>query len=333
GSLETFLAAEPNSPQALVARKYLNSIHQVLSARATVAEGNVPSATNASHAGSSAPDLPPLDLTPDTEINWAPPDVDVEKVEFESSDGCNLDKVMQAASKRIQELVRNVDRFTATEHIEHFDLSPMGLATSHETRKYNYVVEIRQVNAHDLDVREYRGGSIAKEEFPGDVSTTGLPSLALVFHPSLQDRYEFQCEGLGSWTGKPAWVVHFRQGAGRTDGMLTYHVGARYIPVGLRGRAWIDARTFQIVAMESDLMRTVPEIRLARDHQLIEYGPVSFRNNSMHLWLPKSADWYCSIGGHRYHRRHTFSQFLLFSVDQNQTIAAPKESVAPPGPG
>lgn len=333
-SLETYLTAEPNSPQAAVARKYLDSIHRVLASRAAASSttsGTVPSTTAASFSASgAAPEPPPLDLTPDTEINWAPPDVDVEKVEFDNTDTCDLDKVIQGTSKRIQELVRNVDRFTATEQVEHFNLSLMGLTTSHESRKYNYVVEIRQLNAHDLDVHEYRSGGGAKEESLADVSTTGLPSLALVFHPALQDRYEFQCEGMGSWRSKPAWVIHFRQREGHSQGMLTYQVGRRAFSVGLRGRAWIDARTFQIVAMESDLTKTIPEIRLARDHQLIEYGPVSFRNNSMQLWLPKSADWYCSIGGHRYHQRHTFTEFLLFSVDQNQTISAPKEPVAPP---
>jgi hypothetical protein len=64
------------------------------------------------------------------------------------------------------------------------------------------------------------------------------------------------------------------------------------------------------------------------DHQLIEYGPVNFRNKSLQLWLPKSADWYCSISGRRFHRRHTFSQFLLFSVDDKQKISAPPEPVA-----
>jgi hypothetical protein len=30
--------------------------------------------------------------------------------------------------------------------------------------------------------------------------------------------------------------------------------------------------------------------------------------------------------GQRYHRRHSFSHFLLFSVDDTQKISAPKES-------
>jgi hypothetical protein len=86
------------------------------------------------------------------------------------------------------------------------------------------------------------------------------------------------------------------------------------------------------VAMESDLIRPIPEIRLLRDHQLIEYGPVDFRNNTMQLWLPKSADWYCSLSGQRYHRRHSFSQFLLFSVDDSQKITKPKEPIEPVEP-
>ena len=106
--------------------------------------------------------------------------------------------------------------------------------------------------------------------------------------------------------------------------MLVYHVGQRFVAVGLKGRAWIDVDTSQIVAMESDIMKQIPEIKLFRDHQLVEYGPVSFRNNSLQLWLPKSADWYCSISGRRFYRRHTFSQFLLFSVDDKQKINEPK---------
>jgi len=77
--------------------------------------------------------------------------------------------------------------------------------------------------------------------------------------------------------------------------------------------------------MEADMAKPVPEIRLARDYQRIEYGPVEFRKANEPLWLPKSADWYCNFMGQRYHRRHSFSQFLLFSVDDSQKISAPEE--------
>jgi tetratricopeptide (TPR) repeat protein len=334
-SLEKFLHDQPNNPQAPVARKYVAAMSKLLGPRvvgdaATASESSGPStsSTGALSGGAATEDseLPPLpDLTAETEANWAPPDVDSEKLDLDSAAPCQLDEVIKSASSRAQELIENVDRFTATEEIAHSTVSPLGLETSRETRKFDYVVEIRKVGKTDLDVHEYRNtkNSVATQDFPGHIATLGLPTLALIFHPNLQARYEFQCEGRGVWQGHPAWVVHFHQRTDHPSTMLTYHVGSRFVAVGLKGRAWIDVDTSQILAMESDIMRPAPEIRLVRDHQLIEYGPVSFRNKPLQLWLPKSADWYSSLSGQRFHRRHAFSQFLLFSTDDKQNISVP----------
>jgi tetratricopeptide (TPR) repeat protein len=343
-SLEKFLHDQPNSPQAPVARKYVAGIGKLLvpstGSDAATAAGSSDSSTSgvrplSSGAAARDSELPPLpDLIANTEANWAPPDVDSEKLELDSAAPCQLDAVIKSASSRVQELIENVDRFTATEEIAHSSVSPLGLETSRETRKFDYVVEIRKVDKSDLDVHEYRNSnrSGAAEEFPAHIATVGLPTLALIFHPYLQARYEFQCEGRGSWQSRPAWVVHFHQRPDHPSTMLTYHVGNHFVAVGLKGRAWIDLDTSQILAMESDIMRPAPEIRLVRDHQLIEYGPVTFRNKPLQLWLPKSADWYCSLSGRRFHRRHAFSQFLLFSTDDKQKISVPTVPVTPENP-
>jgi tetratricopeptide (TPR) repeat protein len=339
-TFEKFLHDLPNSPQAPVAQKYADALRKMSLPRASGDAGTAVGISDSSSSGvrdlsggaaaALDSDLPPLpDLNPVTETNWAPPDVDSEKLDLDSSGACDLNQVVDAAGGRAKELVQNVDRFTATEEIEHSIISPMGLQTSRETRKFDYLVEIRQVGKTDLDVREYRNSSnsVAIKDFPGHIATVGLPTLALIFHPYMRAKYEFRCEGRSSWNGHAAWVVHFNQRADHASTMLTYHVGNRFVAVGQKGRAWIDVGTSQVLAMESDIMRPAPEIRLARDHQLIEYGPVSFRDKSLQLWLPKSADWYCSISGQRFHRRHTFSQFLLFSIDDKQKIGAPTEPV------
>jgi hypothetical protein len=192
------------------------------------------------------------------------------------------------------------------------------------------MVEIRPFGNRGLDVEEYRNGSVSAQQFPGHIGTNGLPTLALVFHPYDQENYEFVCEGRGVWRSKPAWLVHFQQRADRKSAMLVYKVGPKSYAVGLKGRAWIDTTSSQILAIETDTIRPVPEIGLARDHQLIEYGPVGFKNDTMHLWLPKSANWYCSLSGQRYHRRHLFSEFLLFSVDDSQKITKPPDPTPEP---
>ena len=274
---------------------------------------------------SELPDLPSLPLT--TETNWAPPDIDAEKLVFDSgAESCSLDSIKTKVGARIEELVSNVDRFTATEEMDHTALSPLGIQVSHETRKFNYLVEIRKSGARDLDVQEYRDGSVSVQQFPAHIGTVGLPTLVLVFHPYYQPKYDFKCEGRGSWNGRKTWVVHFQQKADSHSEMLVYHVNGRFYPVGMKGRAWIDTETAQILAMESDMIKPITEIRLMRDHQLIEYGPVAFANAGTKMWLPKSADWYCSISGHRYHRRHSFSNFLLFSIDDSQKLGKPKET-------
>jgi tetratricopeptide (TPR) repeat protein len=328
-SLEQSLREQPGSPQAPVAQQLIARMRESKRPQADLA-GHDGAADANNPAPTALPDLPAL--TPVTETNWIPPDVDQEKLVLDSGASCQLDDVIQATGERVKELVENVDRFTATEKVEHSSLSPLGLQISKETRKFDYMVEIRQFGAHDLDVQEYRNGSVSAQQFPGHIGTIGLPTVALVFHPYYQEKYEFSCEGRGAWRGQPAWIVHFQQRTDRKSAMLVYRVGGKSFAVGLKGRAWIDTTTSQILAIETDTMRPVPEIRLMRDHQLIEYGPVDFRNNTMHLWLPKSAEWYCSLSGQRYHRRHTFSQFLLFSVDDSQKISKPKETVEPSAP-
>jgi hypothetical protein len=338
-SLEQSLREQPHSPQAAIAQDLIARMHASTPPRGDAAAANSVSTDLAGHAAfasagsvasAATPDLPAL--TPVTETNWIPPDIDQEKLVLDSGASCQLDDVIQATGERVKELVENVDRFTATEKVEHSSLSPLGLQISKETRKFDYTVEIRQFGAHDLDVQEYRNGSVSAQQFPGHIGTIGLPTVALVFHPYYQEKYEFSCEGRGAWRGQPAWIVHFQQRTDRKSAMLVYRVGGKSFAVGLKGRAWIDTTSSQILAIETDTMRPVPEIRLMRDHQVIEYGPVDFRNNTMHLWLPKSADWYCSLSGQRYHRRHTFSQFLLFSVDDSQKISKPKEAAEPSAP-
>ena len=328
-SLEQSLRVQPRGPQAVTAQELVARIRESASSKAepTTGETQGSSAELASRKISVSTLLELALLTPVTETNWLPADVDQQKLALDPGATCQLDEVIRASGDRVKELVENVDRFTATENIEHFKLSPLGLQVSRETRQFDYMVEIRPFGARDLDVQEYRNGSVSGQQFPGHIGTNGLPTLALVFHPYYQEKYQFACEGRDAWRGKPAWLVHFQQRTDRKSAMLVYRVGGKSYAVGLKGRAWIDTTTSQIVAIETDTMRPVPEIGLVRDHQVIEYGPVAFRNNTMHLWLPTSADWYCSLSGHRYHRRHTFSHFLLFSVDDSQKISTPKETI------
>jgi hypothetical protein len=153
----------------------------------------------------------------------------------------------------------------------------------------------------------------------------------MVFHPFYAANYEMTCEGLAKWSGAPAWQVHFRQ---RPDKPVTnrgYRMGRNgpSYPVALKGRAWISADNYQIVRLETDLLKPIPAIRLAAEHTAIEYSSVTFREGNVRLWLPQTAEVFFDWNGRRVHRRHTFNNYMLFAVDEKVRIASPKGAETP----
>lgn len=258
---------------------------------------------------------------------WLPPDVDDKVPPVEPGAVCALDQVVQKAGTRVQEFVKNVDRYTANELLTHQSIDKWGIASSPETRKFEYLASIEQYKPGHFSVNEYRTGVRSLSEFPDGIVTNGLPALALIFHPGNAGNFEMSCEGLSRMSGGLAWQVHFRQRPDKPNTMREYRIGeyGPSYPVALRGRAWIAADSYQIIRMETDLVATVPQIRLLTDHTIVEYGPVHFRKRNVEMWLPQSAELYCDWRGKRIHRRLSFSNYLLFSVDEKQNIAPPKE--------
>ncbi|HEX8880528.1 MAG TPA: tetratricopeptide repeat protein [Candidatus Acidoferrum sp.] len=258
--------------------------------------------------------------------NWLPPDIDEKIPPVEPVARCALDEVVERVGKRVEEFVKNVDRFTAIESLKHESIDKWGFAESRETRKFDYVASIEQYPPGYFNVTEYRSGGQAFSDFPEGVETSGLAALALIFHPNNAGNFAMSCEGLGRWNGRLAWQVHFRQRADRPNIIRAYKFGENgpAYPVALRGRAWIAADSYQVVRMETDLVAPLPQIRLFSDHAIVDYGPVHFRKGNVEMWLPQSAELYCDWKGRRMHRRLSFSDYLLFSVDEKQKISEPK---------
>lgn len=194
------------------------------------------------------------------------------------------------------------------------------------------MVSIQESQPGIFDVEEFRNSAGSAGGFPDGIETNGLPSMVLIFHPLYARDFEMTCEGLASWNGSLAWQVHFRQRSDRPNRMRAYKVGidGPSFPVALKGRAWIAADSFQIVRMETDMIAPIPQIRLAADYTVIEYGPVHFSERKLDMWLPQSAEVYFDWRGKRIHRRHSFSKYLLFSVDDKQNISAPKATQETP---
>lgn len=259
--------------------------------------------------------------------SWRPPAVDELQPSVAPGVACPFDKVRDESGKRVQEFVEDVTRFAAVEDLFHQALDPYGIPIRTETRKYNYVATITEPQPGFLTVDEYRAEKLTLAGYPDQIASTGFAVLALVFHPSMRDNFEFACEGLGDWHGKAAWLVHFRQRDDRPNRMHSYKIGNQIKPVGLKGRAWITADKFQIVRIEADVVNPMPEIQLLSEHQAVEYGAVPFPRKNTTLWVPKTAEIYLDFRKHRYYRRHSFDHFMLFATETEEKR---KEPVNPP---
>jgi tetratricopeptide (TPR) repeat protein len=326
-ALRNFIEDSPKNPVVPQVRDLIGKLER---SPAGPAAGN-PGAID--HASSPLVGIDPLLASPEPSLSiksWQPLGVDEVKPPVAASVSCPYETVIQASGERVKELVNDVSRIAAIEHLLHQRVDDMGNPATRETRDFNYVSSISEDKPGFLAVDEYRAEHLGLSDFPDQIASSGFGALALVFHPTMRPNFDLVCEGLGDFRGQAAWLIHFRQREDRPARLHDYKVGAETYSLKLKGRAWIMADKFQIVRIESELVSPMPKIQLRSEHQVVEYAPVLFKDKNLELWLPKNAEIYLDFRKRRYYRRHSFDHYMLFAVDSQEKQGAPK--VPPPPP-
>jgi tetratricopeptide (TPR) repeat protein len=240
---------------------------------------------------------------------------------------CSLSAVLKGAGERAEQLLTSLQKFAASERVEHYKVSSSGMVSAPEVSSFDYVMTVSLDGHGGFQLQEFRNGKVVgPRQFPSGIVTANLVAHGLIFHPSLAPDFTFACEGLGAWKGRPTWLVHFEEKPNQKNPFRSYEIDGLRYPLLLTGRAWIDAENYQVLRLESDLVKPVEKIHLKREHIAIEFASVRFRTRAQRLWLPQTADLYVEFGGHRFYRRHRFSNFKLFSTDTLQAVDLPKES-------
>ena len=329
-ALKDYLASKPTEQQAQAVEKLIDRLKNSPSALSQATVGGV---TTSYGNGAIVNDEPEgsIPLTA-AALHWLPSNVADAVPAVEPGVSCSLDDVLKHTSERVAELPSLVDRYTATEVLRHEDVNNAGYADHVDNLSFNYLASIREIKnkfGEFLDVQEYRNGSTGNDMFPDQMASTGLPSIVLIFHPWLITDFDVKCEGLSRVHTGFAWQVYFSQKKDKDSRIRQYRMGGHVYPIALKGRAWIDPNTFQVLRLETDLREPRPDLRLNTEHLVMEYGPVHFKSRREVLWLPSSADYYAIFRGHRFHRRHSFTNYVLFSIDDKQKIGEPpKEKTA-----
>jgi len=191
-------------------------------------------------------------------LNWTPPLVDAPFHSGVSSTPCVLSDILQQAGARAGELYTSLQSFSAQERIEDQASDHMGYLQDARTGNFDYVVIFQQTPGGTTvqESRQPKRGSRLLTAFTQDI---GLPEMALMFLPELQDDYEISCEGTTEWNGQRTLVVHFIPHKDKPGRTLSFRdsKGKTY-PARLKGRAWIAADSGEVLHMETSLMEEIP---------------------------------------------------------------------------
>jgi hypothetical protein len=165
-------------------------------------------------------------------------------VEGTATKPCAVQNVIPAASKEVRVFVENVNRISATEVVEHERINKGGVVIEQKHHKFNYVAEIQETQPGMLYMDEYRDGSPGQSGFPGELSTVGITSLVLIFHPYHVKEFAMTC-ATESWQGRPAWKVSFEQKLDQPARMSALRIGDATYSILLKGAAWVTSTTIR----------------------------------------------------------------------------------------
>ena len=277
------------------------------------------------------PDVLAAQLPKDTEkkssnrpLYWAPPQVDVPVRSHDSSQLCVLTDVLTQAATAANNLYDNLQSFTAQEDVEYESQYHSGIVQDSRKGTFNYIVTFQQSPA-GMSMQENRQPTHGSHLFGDSTEDVGLPEMVLMFLPEIQNEYEMSCEATVEWNGRRANVVHFVSRKDKTSRTLAFRSkGGKLYPARIKGRAWISPDSGEVLHFEAGLMGEVPQVTVREWYIVIDYAPVQFQNHNVRMLLPQSVDAYGDFGDHRTISYHTFTNFLLFSVQTDQSIAKPE---------
>ena len=240
-----------------------------------------------------------------------------------SSAPCPIESVLPQVASHVEEFVDNENRFTAKEVIDRERFDHNGNVRGKMRTRANYVIVVQRMKAGWFSVDEYRNEVHGMESSPEYLEANITSTLNLIFHPAHLEEFNMSCEGPSEWHGHRSWRIRFEQRLDRQATMSVLQVGSHYYTLLLKGLALIDSDNYQILHLETDLLKPVPAIKLVALHQSVEYEPVTFFKNDSTMYLPWQASVLADFKGKRLLERHSYSDFRLFAVDTEQKIGKP----------
>lgn len=236
-----------------------------------------------------------------------------------------LAKVLEPLGKNIQTFVETFQETACIERVEHQVLRPNGKVRYTRVVVYEYLFTVTPTK-YGISVEELRREKQRRHRGDQDIPfmiTNGFPAAVLIFHPRYTADFDYELAGQEKFAGHDALLVSFQQNTSRKNNLFWFRHRNQSWPVYVRGKAWIDASSLQVLALETGLIEPNPEAGLKEETTRIEYGEVFFKHRNKLFWVPKRVVVKLAWRGRVFQNEHTFSNYMSFEVDTKQSIHPP----------
>jgi tetratricopeptide (TPR) repeat protein len=270
-------------------------------------------------------DITPLTSQPLPDVLKALPEL--KGLEAASSQD-ELSEILRRTGAHVESFFRTIPNTISQEDVREERLGKEGKVTHSLDQSFQYLVLVK-TGKPDVDVTEYRGDSqgrmISVDNPEGRfMLTAGFTSLSLNFHPAFQSDTNFRYLGRQLLQGHKTAVVAFAQTPQNAHLLEQFSVGSTTTLILQQGVAWIDAESYQILRMRTDLLKAPPEFELHRQTTEVTYDKVEFKGEPWPVWLPREVAVTVELKDRSWHNLHRYSAFRLFRVDATEHIKNPQ---------
>ena len=247
-----------------------------------------------------------------------------------ASDQAPLNSILTGVGKTVAEFFANFPNTSSLEQIHQAKLLRKQKVGVQLDQKFRYLC-FTPTQDWGPEFNEYRTDLSGTQAWPlglkeGFMLTSGFASAAMVFHPMYQPQSDFRYLGRQKVNGRDAYVIAYAQQPAKARLTGTFKSGEISMTTFTQGLAWIDAQSYQITRLRTDLLRPLQELRLEKQTTEISYAEVHFKGLAAGLWVPQqvivSVDW----NGKHLRNEHRYSEFKLFQVEATEKHGKPKEA-------
>jgi hypothetical protein len=221
------------------------------------------------------------------------------------------------AGKQVTAYLAKLADLHCTESVVQEKFAHNGHVESSERAKYDYLIMI-DGNGDGLQLNESRIESTSTHHKPLPMLVTnGFSTVLLVFHPYYRDSFQFDAGAEEMVGGRPAIPIHFTHISGRRTPAALALRGREY-PLELKGTAWLDKQSGDVVKMDASLQRDMSDVGLKSLSVHVEYKPSILGKNSATMTLPSLAVVDVTTPRQHWRNTHVFDAYKSFSTEAEQ---------------